>query len=529
MVADDLGGPPAGSGSHLPELDPQEHRILAYASAIGPEFDRALLLRAMGPPESPNAEALERLAGRGLLRERPGGERFGFAEEQLRARVYRSLTESRLRVLHRKIGEALEALGGSDGAGPAPELGRHFFLGKVPEKSLAYNRRAADDARTGEEPERAIYHYERALIEIDHLPGDHRRERAEVSRHLGDLQFTVGNYRAADRRYLDALEATPTSDASLTARLLLARAEIAREGLELATAARGAHEARQLFEAAGDRAGMAECHRLLGRLAFARGAYPESLEENMRSLELLEGNRDSRLMGLLSIDLGNSFALLGPEGRRVAVEWYQHAIDRLGPAGDWAELSRAYHNLAVSVGEERPQDGLEHLAKAREAAERAHDPRSAGWALLSGVEMRLKLGQVEEAGRDNAQAARAFGHLDDVLGLEQVDQNRGEIAERTGQWEEAERAYREAIGRCQRHTLAADEAEAQYRLARLLSKIRDWPAARNAFAAAERLGLPRVRPNLAPGFEALRATLTAAEAEGTGPYGATPAGTPPPP
>ncbi len=515
MVADELDGPrPPGDGA-AGTLGPEEARLLAYGSAIGSEFDLPLLVRAIGAPEAEVRAAAERLEARGILARRPGDPpRFGFVEEETRARTYRALTESRRRVLHRKIAEALEGDGPERPVGPggrAAELGRHFFLGKVPEKSLAYNRRAADDARRAEEPERAIHHYERILLDLEHLSGDRRRERAEAAEALADLLFAVGDYRGADRRYAEALESASTTDPSLTARLLLARAEIAREDLGLAAAARGALEARQLFLAAGDRHGVAETHRLLGRLAFARGAYTESLEEHMQSLEMLDGERDPHRMGLLSIDLGNSFALMGDSGRPIAVDWYRHAIDCLLACGDWTELSRAYHNLGVAVGEERPEDGLEYLAKAREAAERAHDPRSVGWALLSGVEMRLALGQVEEAGRDNEQAARTFAHLEDPLGLEQVDQNRGEIAERRGQWDDAEGAYRAAIAQCRAHGLAADEAEAQFRLARLLSKTRDWPRARAAFADAARLGLPRVRPNLRAAFEALQATLDDAE------------------
>ncbi len=464
----------------------------------------------MDANEEELAEQLERLVHRGILRERRGGERFGFAEEEFRARVYRSLTESRLRVLHRKIALALESLGSGSLAHQSAELGRHYFLGKVGEKSLAYNQKAAEEARSAGEPERAVHHYERVLLELEHLPGDHRREQVEVLQSLGDLLFSVGNFPGADLFYRRALERVGAGEPNLTARITLARAEIARENLDGEVAGRGALEARRLFEMTGDLVGVAQTHRLLARLAFARGAYSESLEENMRSLELLEGNRAPHLMGLLSIDLGNSFALSGPEGRLVAEDWYKHAIELLSQTGDWVELSRAYHNLGVAVGEGHPQDGLEYLTRAREAAERAHDRRSAGWSLISGVEMRLSLGQLDEATRDNEQAARMLEHLADSLGLEQVDLNRGEIAERRGQWEDAERAYLTAIQQCRTYGLGADEAEVQFHLARLRSKTRDWEGARAAFEAAERLDLAKMRPNLLAGFEQLRLTLAAA-------------------
>lgn len=517
MVEEGPGTAPidASSPARLPAgLTAEEHRILAYASAIGSEFDFSLLVRSMEANEEELAEELERLVHRGILRERRGGERFGFAEEEFRARVYRSLTESRLRVLHRKIALAMESMGGVPSVNQAAELGRHYFLGKVSEKSLAYNQKAAEEARAAGEPERAVHHFERVLLELEHLPGDHRREQGEVLQSLGDLVFSVGNFPAADGYYHRALERVGTTQPNLAARLTLARAEISREALDGEAATRGALEARRLFESTGDAVGVAQTHRLLARVAFARGAYSESLEENMCALEFLEGNRVPHLMGLLSIDLGNSFALSGADCRPIAIDWYRHAIELLSQTGDWVELARAHHNLGVAVGETRPQDGLESLARSREAAERAHDSRSVGWSLLSGVEMRLALGQLDEATRDVEQAARTFEHLPDRLGLEQVDLNRGEIAERRGQWEDAERAYLAAIDQCRRYGLGADESEAQYHLARLRTKTRDWEGARAAFETAERLGLARLRPNLLPGFEQLRQTLAAAGKSG---------------
>jgi tetratricopeptide (TPR) repeat protein len=532
MVEEGTGVSPVDphAARRLPgNLTAEEHRILAYASAIGSEFDFELLVRAMEGNEESLAEELERLVHRGVLRERLGGERFGFAEEEFRARIYRSLTESRLRVLHRKIAHAMEELGAAPGPRASAELGRHYFLGKVGDKSLAYNRKAADEARSAGEPERAIHHLERVLLELEHLPGDHRREQVEVLQSLGDLLYSIGDYPGADQHYRRALERVGADEPNLTARLTLARAEIARENLDGDMAERGALEARRLFEMTGDPVGVAQTHRLTARLEFARGAYAESLEENIRSLDLLEGNRAPHLMGLLSIDLGNSFALFGPDGRPIAEQWYQHAIELLKDTGDWVELSRAYHNLGVAVGEARPQDGLEYLARAREAAERGHDRRSAGWSLLSGVEMRLALGQLDEAARDNDQARRALEHLSDPLGLEQVDLLRGEIAERRGQWEDAEQAYRTAIEQCRIYKLDADEAEVQFHLARLLSKTRDWEGAGAAFERAERLGLPRLRPNLVPGFEMVRETLARADRARIPPVAGEPASSDHPP
>ncbi len=515
--------PPSGARDGAPgffDLGPEAQRILAYASAIGPEFDFSLLVTAMGQDEEMLAEQIERLVEIGILVERPGGDRFAFVEEEVRARVYRSLTESRLRVLHRKIAEVLERMYPEPPPGVLAELGRHYFLGKVPAKSLEYNRRASAVARAADEPESAATHLQRVLLDLAVLGGDRRREQAEVAEALGDLYYSTGSFAAADHAFGEALDRLGGDEPRVRARLLLARAEVARENLDEESAERGTLAAQKLFEETGDRLGLAQTYRLLGRLEFQRGRYREALDESMRALDVLGTDRDLRFLGRLSIDIGNSFALLGPEVRPVAIEWYERAVDRLREAGDWAELARAYHNLGVAVGETHFEDGLEHLERARQAAERAHDSRTTGRALLSGVEMRLALGQLEEAERDNEQAGRLLARLSDGLGLEQVAQNRGLIAEKRGQWEEAERAYLIASEMCERLRLPADRAEVQYHLARLRHKTRDLEGARAAWRVAAQLDLPSVRPHLAAGFEELGRQL--GEVAATEPSGAVP-------
>ncbi len=509
--------------SRLDRLTPEQHRILAYASAIGPEFDFSVLVAAMGAEEEALSERLEELVHDGILTERTGGDRFAFAEEAFRARIYRSLTESRMRVLHRKVAEAMERAYPHPSLEIVAELGRHFFLGKVGVKSRSYNRRASDAARAADDPEAAAHYLERVEIDLAALPDDHRRELAEVDSALGELYFSVGNFASADRFFTNALQRLGTDEPRIRGAVLLARAEIARENLDVEAATRQALEAQALFERVGDRLGRAQTFRLLGRLYFQKGAYRDALDESMRALDALEESKDARLLGRLAIDIGNSFALLGPEVHDEAVTWYESAIERLEQVGDWVDLSRAYHNLGVLVGETRPQDGLEHLDRARDLGERAHDGRSTGRALLSGVEFRLALGQLEDAARDNEQAGRLLERLTDDLGLEQVEQNRGLIAEKQGQWEDAERAFDRAIALCRRHRLPADEAEVLYYVARLRFKTRNLDGARAALDAATRLGLAEMRPSLAPGFAELRAQVERAIDPASTPVGGRPA------
>lgn len=497
----------------LPPLSPEEHRILAYASALGSQFPFGVLVAAMGLDEEALAEQLEGLVRRGILRELAGGERFSFTEEGFRAAIYRSLTESRLRVLHRKIAEVIERSSPDPSPAILSELGRHYFLGKVPAKSYEYNRRAAALARGSGDTDLAIHHFERAAVDLAALGGDRRAERAEIAEALGDLHFASSRFRAADRYYEEALGQIEGEQPRIRARLLLARAEIARENLDAGTAIAGAGRALSQFEAANDPVGVAQTYRLLGRVSFQQGDYREALDQSMRALEILPRGCDPKVSGQLAIDIGNAFAMLGEEVRPVAIEWYERAVDRLRECRDTIDLTRALHNLGVTVGEVRPQDGLEHLQEAREAAERAHDARALGRALLSGVEFRLALGQLEEAERDNEQAGRIVEQLGDGLGMEQVLTNRGLIAERAGQWDEAGTAYTLAAEMARANHIVADEAEARFHLARLRYKTRDLEGARAAFAQATELRVTELSPRLLPAYQQLARDLASEPAE----------------
>ncbi len=498
----------------LSELTPEQHRALAYASAIGREFNFGLLVQAMAAEEESLAEDLERLVQSGILRERPGGEWFSFVQDELRARIYQELTASRLRVLHRKIAEALERGYPQPTAEVVGELGRHYFLGKVPEKSVLFNRRAAETAQANEEPEEAAHYLERARVDLKAIPGDHALEEVELASRLGDLYYSMGDVHAADRLYEEALARTG-SDLRLRARLLVARAEVARDMLDTDGAAEKAREARELFARSGDVTGLASVHRILGRIAYHRGAYREALDEGIRALDLLQPSGDARVLGRLCIDIGNAFSMLGPEMAGEAIEWYQRAVQRLTEVGDWAELARATLNLGTVIGLTRPAEGLETLETGRQYAERAHEPRWVGWSLARGVELRLALGQIEEAAQDNEQARRLLERTDDPLGFAQVTMNEGLIAERRGAWDLAEAAFQKAADLAQKGGLRAEAAEAFYYLARLFYKIRDIPRAREAFRSAIHLDLPRLNPPLAAGFAELGRQLERANADGS--------------
>ncbi len=493
--------PPAGIDPE--DLEPEDFRSLAYASALGTEFDFDLLAESLESETERLSERIERMIARGALRERPGGDRFAFADETFRARIYQSLTESRLRVIHGRIAQAMERRNPDPAPEVVVELGRHYFLGRRPEKAWGYNRRAGQQARRGHHLETAVHHLERARRDLRSLPGEHTAELAQIDEELGDLQRSLGRLEASEISYLHALQGTPPADAPVRARILLALAHLALSSGQPARTLQLCDEAFGLAQGAGDLKGQAEAHRIRGRLAAQTGEYATQLDEAMIALDLLQRVDDRGALGECCTDIAIAFTNLGPEVSEDGKLWFRRAVEILSGAGDELGTVRALANLAVSVGRTDPLQALDYLRQARERAERISAPPWILRTLLLGTEHHLALGQPEEAERDHRQAVRLLERVGEPQARVGVALSRGMIAEKRGAWEDAEQAFREADDLARAQSLLSESAEAKFRLARLYYKTRDLAAAREAYRAAGRQDLTKLLPPLAPAYAEL--------------------------
>ena len=79
------------------------------AAVAGSEFDFELVRAVVGQAEAVALDALEELLTAGLIRPQTGGQ-YVFDHSLTREVAYRDLDQSRLRVLHRRVAEALEVL-----------------------------------------------------------------------------------------------------------------------------------------------------------------------------------------------------------------------------------------------------------------------------------------------------------------------------------------------------------------------------------------------------------------------------------
>ena len=507
-------GPP----SELPPLPPEEERAIAVGSVLGSEFAFGLLLRASGEEEERLAESVDRLVNRGVLLEKPG-ELLAFADDRQRERVYEQLTESRRRLLHRKVGEALEATGSAD-IGTIYALARHFYLGRVDEKSLQYNRAAAEIAERAFSPAFAREHLERSLESHRRLRPEDIDGEAEIVLELAQQIDHLGQLKEAEaflRGYLERRGALARLSPHVRALLELYLAQILTDRGEWKAAERSTEEILRSLDPTGHPLLRLGLHRLRGETLYYQARYAESIAEHTEELRLAQESGNERAVALALVRRAYVRAMTGQsEGAMAEARDAARILERLG---DIREASQAHLFLGVVVAgshslTSRYAEAAEEFAESIRLAEKAHDARRVGWALFNSADILREVGRLDEASERIHRARETLERLGDRFGLVQSMIIQGKIELDRGEYDRAEADLLEAYRLVRELQAPADEVDVVLRLAQLSYAKGDRATARRRITELERMDLPALRPDVVPDFDRLRSALAAKEGEG---------------
>ncbi|HYK92809.1 MAG TPA: AAA family ATPase, partial [Thermoplasmata archaeon] len=287
------GGP--HSARTLSALMEPERRVLSVAAVLGREFPFSLLLRATGEDEERLTETVQGLVHHGVVRE-SANEEIVVLREDLRREVDSSLTEAHRRLLHRRVGEALEAMGAADEP-TIYALALHYYLGKVDEKAAHYNRLAGELAARAMATPTARLHLERALECQRRLtPRDPVAEldltldlAVQLDR-LGELVEAETLLRRAQEEFAHRDEVPSAQRALLT--VYLARI-IVNEG-QWEEAERLTSNLLASPNPPTQPLTLMALHRLRGEMFYFLGRYDESLRHHDAALEIARAQRNER-------------------------------------------------------------------------------------------------------------------------------------------------------------------------------------------------------------------------------------------
>ena len=521
LVRSTAGGPPPGGrvppSEDLTEtllaryrtLDEVDRRVLTYATVFGREFDFARLRSVVDLPEERLSEAVERLVREGILRER-GGEVYEFASEEVRARLYSRVTETRRAILHRKVAKATEARGGASDF----ELARHYYLGRDDPKAIEFGVRAAERAARAYAFDTALSLL-RQVLEAEHrLPKQDPRLEVRLLTEVGRLMDEAGDLAGAEQELSEAValaRGEPEFDVGLGRALLgLAWARVERS--DYAGGEPLALEAASRLERAGSPRDLLAAHRVLGTLYWRRSDLDLAERHQRAALAIAEREGTPHEHGHALIDVANTLLARGPEYVEPTLALYERAEALFAQEDDPNASTRVLMNRAVleyRIG--RVDDAMRDIGRALDTAERSRSPIWIGYCLMNAAHWHAELGRTELSAQMCERADRTLEPTGDRLARQQLQMIRGILAEKEGRFEDAEREYSQSLANARWMGIKGEVSEMLFRRARLAWTRGDPGGARTLLAEARANGLDTLRTDLAGEVRKLASALELAD------------------
>ena len=187
-------------GRRLNLLSTACNEVLSLAAVIGRDFALDVLVRAdRDRGEDAVLEALDEALGARVVEETTSGQ-YQFAHALMRMALYDELRTGERRRLHRRTGEAIEALHRHDPGSVLPELAHHFHaagFGEDTDRTIDYATRAGQRADMLLAFEDAIGFFQTALDLLEHADVDDARRRCALLLLLGEAQRKANDFPAA--------------------------------------------------------------------------------------------------------------------------------------------------------------------------------------------------------------------------------------------------------------------------------------------------------------------------------------------
>ncbi|MGC2289288.1 MAG: AAA family ATPase [Thermoplasmata archaeon] len=503
-------GDPAELLRHqIRSLSEGERRILTIAAVLGPKTRFAILTRTTDENEETLAETVERLVHQGLLRETEN-EVFEFQRGELREELYAGLTETRRRILHRRVAEAIEA-GSPKEVDSVFALARHYHLGRVDPKSLEYNRMAARFSADAFLPGVALVHLERALEAHRRCRADHLTEEIELLLEMVRQLRRVGELDRAERTVRQVTDRSDLMAAATSQQKDLLPLYLALVRSDQGRWEEADHLVSDLIRIRGeqewDPAVRLVAVRLAGELAYFRGDYPGALKYHAEGLATTKAMGDARETLLEEVRYARSLSMR-PGELEASIDRLRAAAVSLERLGEKAEAAEAYIYIGVAVGmTHRPEQTLAAFEQALRLAKEANDPRRMGWALFDIADTLHDLNRLDEAEAHNREAREQLERVGDRFGLAQTYVYEGKIRRSRNDPDGAEQALGEALAIFEEQNMEADIVEVLLRLGEVEATRENWSRVREQLSELDRRRLPELRPDLTHDLEQLRARL----------------------
>lgn len=419
----------------IAKLGSDARSVLNYAAIIGIRFDFMTLQNLTKMDEERLLDAVDELLENGIIEEDAATDEevYSFSYVQLKEIVEASLSKSRRRVIHKKIGEYMEKTGYDPYS-----IAEHFFKGAVYDKAYTYAIKAAEKAVDSLGFESAVHYYNLALEAFEKMSGKKdRKELMEILVKLGNLYKIIGEWDKAINVYsrtLELAEKIGRDDVLVDVNLSMGAIEKSRGKWD---------DANIYFEAAEkvakrieDYSRMGDAERSLGYIHWRQGEYADAVSHYTTAIKYAKKTNDSGMAGKIFVEMGNVYSDMGNIEK--AVEYYQKSIPRLKKIKDYEEIARALNNLGDShlqLG--NWEKAVEYFGRSEEAASKIGDINMIGWALFNKAEAYARKGDLEKARKCCDDSRKIIEDMGDKVGMGALHRVYGIIYAADKKWDDA--------------------------------------------------------------------------------------------
>jgi DNA-binding CsgD family transcriptional regulator/tetratricopeptide (TPR) repeat protein len=336
----------------LDRLSPAAREIANLAAVIGTSVTFNRLHSVTSASETELASLLDELSAQRILEERDGtgGATYDFAHPMLQQVTYNALGGARARLLHARVGEALESFYANRAMAHAGELALHFSRSHTfAPKAVRYLNEAGRSALATYANREAASHLGNALEQIE-TSGADVPERDDIVRNLARARQRLGDYDGAISLWTIAREKAITE---------------------------------------GDLSGLASIEHRMGLACYWSGRNEDALTHYAAGLEAARGASDAAVVVRLHLAKGICLQDLGRlDASKAEVE---SALAAAEQSGDQALLARAHRALLLLYAWSGPASlAREHGEKALQLAVTLGDSMLAwtahwGMGLLAGL------------------------------------------------------------------------------------------------------------------------------------------------
>jgi tetratricopeptide (TPR) repeat protein len=409
-------------GRRIDRLDEGTKTILGYASVIGNRFTFEALHRISDVSEEELIDSIDSLIVANIIHEdmTTREERYRFDHTQIREVIYNSMSRSRRRLMHKKIGYIIEELNKKRLDDVVYNLAHHFFEGKDTEKTLTYGIKAGEKATKAFAPEDALSYYNMALGALEHLEETNKNKdkRIDLLKKLGGISFNISEWISALEYYKRAIDLCEdiANDADKAESLRRIGYVLNRMGnWELAT--KNFEKSLEIYKTLDDAFGIADAHRGLGYIHWRLGEYEDAIAHYHECIRICMEIGEMHTIALAFIELGNVHIETGNIDK--AIEYYNRSLKDLEPIGDYSEMARAYNNLGDSYLKSGNYDkAIEFFKKCEEMGKRIGRKDIVGWSLFNRGEAYALKGEADKALECAEKSLNILTTVGDKLGLQ---------------------------------------------------------------------------------------------------------------